>query len=158
MENKNMAFDTNIKQEVELTFDQPKEILSKYKNEDGSDKFSYLYGIKRTVNGENAFFATAYLNGLIQDTGAREGTRLSITKTEKTVDGEKRLGWDVKSIGGDVVEEQSITEVINKVASSMDANKPSEVKELSLEEKVNIMWGERSKDNKISNTKDDLPF
>ena len=28
-ENKNMAFDTNIKQEVELTFDQPKEILSK---------------------------------------------------------------------------------------------------------------------------------
>ena len=147
-ENKNIAFDTNIKQEVELTFDKPKEILSNYKNEDGSDKFSYLYGIKRTINGENSFFATAYLNDIIQKNGAKEGTKLSITKTEKTVDGEKRLGWDVQVTGGEI-KEVSIDDV-PKVIHEVNTEK-------TLEEKVEILWKAYSKTDP-GNPKDDLPF
>ena len=161
-ENKNLAFDTNIKQEVELSFNQPKEILSKFKNEDGSDKYSYLYGIKRTINGENAFFATSYLNSLIQDTGAKEGTKISITKTEKTVDGDKRLGWDVQVTGGET-KEVDVNSLVNNLANKMDVNKANindtnEVKELSLEEKVNILWAKHDKKEPNKNLADDLPF
>ena len=41
----------------------------------------------------------------------------------------------------------------------MDANRPSEVKELSTDEKVNIMWDAYNKKNKKpANPGDDLPF
>ena len=42
----------------------------------------------------------------------------------------------------------------------MDANRPSEVKELSTDEKVNIMWDEfnKGKGKKTANVADDLPF
>ena len=147
MENKAMKFNPNMPVDVELSFDEPK-------TGEGQYGTWYLYGTKENIKGESGFFATQILHEILQGMGVKTGSKLVIIK----VVNDNKTTWDVKSIGGDVVEEQSITEVINKVASSMDANKPSEVKELSLEEKVNIMWGERSKDNKISNTKDDLPF
>ena len=147
MENKAMKFNPNMPVDVELSFDEPK-------TGDGQYGTWYLYGTKENIKGESGFFATQILHEILQGMGVKTGSKLVIIK----VVNDNKTTWDVKSIGGDVVEEQSITEVINKVASSMDANKPSEVKELSLEEKVNILWGERSKGKKSTNTKDDLPF
>ena len=147
MENKPMKFNPNMPVDVELSFDEPK-------TGEGQYGTWYLYGTKENIKGESGFFATQILHEILQGMGVKTGSKLVIIK----VVNDNKTTWDVKSIGGDVVEEQSITEVINKVASSMDANKPSEVKELSLEEKVNILWGERSKGKKSTNTKDDLPF
>ena len=147
MENKAMKFNPNMPVDVELSFDEPK-------TGEGQYGTWYLYGTKENIKGESGFFATQILHEILQGMGVKTGSKLVIIK----VVNDNKTTWDVKSIGGDVVEEQSITEVINKVASSMDANKPSEVKELSLEEKVNILWGERSKGKKSTNTKDDLPF
>ena len=147
-QNKNIAFDANVEQKVELSFDQPKAILSNYPNKDGSDKYNYLYGIKKTINGESAFFATAYLNDIIQQNGAKEGTKLSITKVEKTVDGEKRTKWEVKVIGGETkdVSIDDVPKVIHEVNT-----------EKTLEEKVDILWKAYSKTDP-SNPVDDLPF
>ena len=147
MENKAMKFNPNMPVDVELSFDEPK-------TGEGQYGTWYLYGTKENIKGESGLFATQILHEILQGMGVKTGSKLVIIK----VVNDNKTTWDVKSIGGDVVEEQSITEVINKVASSMDANKPSEVKELSLEEKVNILWGERSKGKKSTNTKDDLPF
>ena len=147
MENKAMKFNPNMPVDVELSFDEPK-------TGEGQYGTWYLYGTKENIKGESGFFATQILHEILQGMGVKTGSKLVIIK----VVNDNKTTWDVKSIGGDVVEEKSITEVINKVASSMDANKPSEVKELSLEEKVNILWGERSKGKKSTNTKDDLPF
>ena len=155
-ENKNVKFNPNLPVEVELAFDEPKSGISQYKNEDGSDKYWYLYGIKNTINGESGFFATPILHDIIKNTGAKIGTKLTITKVVK----DEKTTWDVKPVDGGKVEEKSITDVISNVASSMDANKPNQVKELSMEEKVNIMWDKfnKGKGKKPANVADDLPF
>ena len=147
MENKAMKFNPNLPTEVELSFDEPK-------TGEGQYGTWYLYGTKETINGESGFFATQILHELLQGLGVKTGSKLVIMK----VVNDNKTTWDVKLLGGEPVQEKSIDKVVNNLADSMDANKPSEVKELSLEEKVNILWHERSKDNKTSNTKDDLPF
>ncbi len=153
-ERKNVSFNPNLPTEVELSFDEPKTGLSKYKNDDGSDKYWYLYGIKETVNGESGFFATQILHEILQGMGVKTGSKLVITKVEK----DQKTTWDVKSAGGEV-EEKSITEVIDSVANSIDASKTNKVKDLSTDQKVNIMWDAYNKKNKQPvNIEDDLPF
>tara|TARA_Y100000593_G_scaffold85728_1_gene163207 strand:+ start:418 stop:867 length:450 start_codon:yes stop_codon:yes gene_type:complete len=149
MENKAMKFNPNLSVEVELSFDEPKT---------GDNQYGtwYLYGTKENIKGESGFFATQILHEILQGMGAKTGSKLIITK----VVNDNKTTWDVKPVDGGKVEEKSITDVISNVASSMDANKPNEVKELSLEEKVNIMWDKfnKGKDKKTANVADDLPF
>ena len=49
-------------------------------------------------------------------------------------------------------------ELVNEVATKMDVNKPNEVKELTAEEKINILWKEREAAKPKSNPSDDMPF
>ncbi len=154
-ERKNVSFNPNLPTEVELSFDEPKTGLSKYKNDDGSDKYWYLYGIKETVNGESSFFATQILHEILQGMGVKTGSKLVITKVVK----DEKTTWDVKSLGGDVVEEKSIDQVVEGSLGTMNVNKPNEVKELSTQEKVNVMWDAfNKKGKKATLTEDDLPF
>ena len=148
MENKAMKFNPNLPTEVELTFDEPK-------TGDGKYGTWYLYGTKENIKGESGFFATQILHELLQGLGVKTGSKLVITK----VVSDNKTTWDVKNLGGGQVEEKSITEVISDVSNSLDVNKPNKVKELSTEEKVNIMWDHFSKENKQPvNIGDDLPF
>ena len=146
--NKALKFNPNISNKVELAFDEPK-------TGEGEYGTWYLYGIQETINGENGFFATAILHQLLQGKGLKAGAKLEITK----IVNDNKTTWDVKNLGGGQVEEKSITEVISDVSNSLDVNKPNKVKELSTEEKVNIMWDHFSSENKKPvNIGDDLPF
>jgi hypothetical protein len=149
MENKAMKFNPNLPTEVELSFDEPK-------TGDGQYGTWYLYGTKENIKGESGFFATQILHEILQGMGVKTGSKLVITK----VVNDNKTSWDVKPVDGGKVQEKSLNDVISNVASSMDANRPSEVKELSLEEKVNIMWDKFNKgeDKKTANVADDLPF
>lgn len=150
MENKAMKFNPNMPVDVELSFDEPK-------TGDGQYGTWYLYGTKENIKGESGFFATQILHELLQGLGVKTGSKLVITK----VVSDNKTTWDVKNNGeSSPVEKQSITDVINTVAKSMDANRPSEVKELSTDEKVNIMWDafNKNKGKKSTVTEDDLPF
>ena len=73
---------------------------------------------------------------------------------------DNKTTWDVKNLGGGEVEEKSITEVIDSVANSIDASKTNKVKDLSTDQKVNIMWDAYNKKNKqpVNIGDDDLPF
>lgn len=146
--NKPLKFNPNISNKVILAFDEPRT---------GENQYGtwYLYGIKETINGENGFFATKILHELLQGKGLKAGAKLEITK----IVNDNKTTWDVKNLGGGEVEEKSITEVINDVSDSLDANKTNEVKELSTDQKVNIMWDAYNKKNKQPvNIEDDLPF
>ena len=146
--NKSLKFNPNIPNKVILAFDEPK-------TGEGEYGTWYLYGIKETINGENGFFATKILHELLQGKGLKAGAKLEITK----IVNDNKTTWDVKNLGGGQVEEKSITEVISDVSNSLDVNKPNKVKELSTEEKVNIMWDHFSSENKKPvNIGDDLPF
>ena len=134
MENKAMKFNPNMPVDVELSFDEPK-------TGDGQYGTWYLYGTKENIKGESGFFATQILHEILQGMGVKTGSKLVITK----VVNDNKTTWDVKSLGGEPVQEKSLNDVISNVASSMDANRPSEVKELSTDEKVNIMWDEFNK-------------
>ena len=150
MENKAMKFNPNMPVAVELSFDEPK-------TGDGQYGTWYLYGTSENIKGESGFFATQILHELLQGMGVKTGSKLVITK----VVSDNKTTWDVKNNGeSSPVEKQSITDVINTVAKSMDANRPSEVKELSTDEKVNIMWDafNKNKGKKSTVTEDDLPF
>ena len=149
MENKAMKFNPNMPVAVELSFDEPK-------TGDGQYGTWYLYGTNENIKGESGFFATQILHELLQGLGVKTGSKLVITK----VVSDNKTTWDVKSPdGSNPVEKKSITNVISDVAKSMDANRPSEVKELSTDEKVNIMWDAYNKKNKKpANPGDDLPF
>ena len=149
MENKAMKFNPNLPTEVELSFDEPK-------TGDGQYGTWYLYGTKENIKGESGFFATQILHELLQGLGVKAGSKLVITKVVT----DNKTTWDVKPNGeASPVEKKSITDVISNVANSMDANKPSEVKELSTDEKVNIMWDAyNAKTKKPVNPGDDLPF
>ena len=150
MENKAMKFNPNMPVDVELSFDEPK-------TGEGQYGTWYLYGTKENIKGESGFFATQILHELLQGLGVKTGSKLVITK----VVSDNKTTWDVKNNGeSSPVEKQSITDVINTVAKSMDANRPSEVKELSTDEKVNIMWDafNKNKGKKSTVTEDDLPF
>ena len=147
MENKAMKFNPNLPTEVELSFDEPK-------TGEGQYGTWYLYGTKENIKGESGFFATQILHEILQGMGVKTGSKLIITK----VVNDNKTTWDVKKLGGDAVEEQSITEVVNKVASSMDANRTNEVKQLTLEEKVNILWADYDKKQPDKKLSDDLPF
>lgn len=147
-ENKALKFNPNLPNKVELAFDEPK-------TGEGQYGTWYLYGIKETINGENGFFATKILHELLQGKGLKAGAKLEITK----IVNDNKTTWDVKNLGGGQVEEKSITDVIDSVANSIDASKTNKVKELSTEEKVNIMWDHFSSENKKPvNIGDDLPF
>ena len=149
MENKAMKFNPNLPTEVELSFDEPK-------TGDGQYGTWYLYGTKENIKGESGFFATQILHEILQGMGVKTGSKLVITK----VVNDNKTTWDVKSLGGEPVQEKSLNDVISNVASSMDANRPSEVKELSTDEKVNIMWDEfnKGKGKKPVILAGDLPF
>ena len=149
MENKAMKFNPNLPTKVELSFDEPK-------TGDGQYGTWYLYGTKENIKGESGFFATQILHEILQGMGVKTGSKLVITK----VVNDNKTTWDVKSLGGEPVQEKSLNDVISNVASSMDANRPSEVKELSTDEKVNIMWDEfnKGKGKKPVILADDLPF
>ena len=149
MENKAMKFNPNLPTEVELSFDEPK-------TGEGQYGIWYLYGTKENIKGESGFFATQILHEILQGMGVKTGSKLVIMK----VVNDNKTTWNVKSLGGEPVQEQSIDKVVNNLADSMDANKPSEVKELSTDEKVNIMWDAFNKNEgkKSTATKDDLPF
>jgi len=138
MENKALKFNPNLPTEVELTFDEPKT---------GEGKFGtwYLYGIKLTVKGENGFFATEILNDKLQVIGVKSGSKLIITKVVK----DEKTTWDIRKVGEDQPKEVSIDdspEVIDEVKT-----------ELTLEQKVNILWSEHDK-KQPKNIKNDLPF
>ena len=138
MENKAKKFDPNLPTEVELTFDSPK-------TGEGQYGVWYLYGIKPLITGENGFFATEILNSKLQEMSVKTGSKLIITKIVK----DEKTTWDIKKIGEDPIKEVSvddIPEVIEEVKT-----------EMTLEQKVNILWGEYSKKHP-KNTKDDLPF
>ena len=147
--NKSLKFNPNIPNKVILAFDEPK-------TGEGEYGTWYLYGIIETINGENGFFATKILHELLQGKGLKAGAKLEITK----IVNDNKTTWDVKNLGGGQVEEKSITEVISDVSNSLDVNKPNKVKELSTEEKVNIMWDAYNKKNKqpVNIGDDDLPF
>ena len=150
MENKAMKFNPNMPVDVELSFDEPK-------TGDGQYGTWYLYGTKENIKGESGFFATQILHEILQGMGVKTGSKLVITKVVT----DNKTTWDVKPNGeASPVEKKSITDVISNVANSMDANKPSEVKELSTDEKVNIMWDafNKKKGKKSTVTEDDLPF
>ena len=148
MENKAMKFDPNMPVDVELSFDEPK-------TGDGQYGTWYLYGTKENIKGESGFFATQILHELLQGLGVKAGSKLVITKVVK----DEKTTWDVKSLGGDVVEEKSIDQVVESLSGTMNVNKPSEVKELSTQEKVNVMWDAfNKKGKKATVTEDDLPF
>ena len=147
-ERKNIKFNPNLPTEVELSFDEPK-------TGEGQYGTWYLYGVKENISGETGFFATAILNDILQGMGVKTGSKLVITKVVK----DEKTTWDVKSLGGDVVEEKSIDQVVESLSGTMNVNKPSEVKELSTQEKVNVMWDAfNKKGKKATVTEDDLPF
>ena len=138
MENKAMKFNPNLPTEVELSFDEPK-------TGDGQYGTWYLYGTKENIKGESGFFATQILHAKLQEMGVKTGSKLIITKVVK----DEKTTWDIKKIGEDPIKEVSvddIPEVIEEVKT-----------EMTLEQKVNILWGEYSKKHP-KNTKDDLPF
>ena len=147
--NKSLKFNPNIPNKVILAFDEPK-------TGEGEYGTWYLYGIIETINGENGFFATKILHELLQGKGLKAGAKLEITK----IVNDNKTTWDVKNLGGGEVEEKSITEVIDSVANSIDASKTNKVKDLSTEQKVNIMWDAYNKKNKqpVNIGDDDLPF
>ena len=148
MENKAMKFNPNMPVAVELSFDEPK-------TGDGQYGTWYLYGTSENIKGESGFFATQILHELLQGLGVKTGSKLVITKVVK----DEKTTWDVKSLGGDVVEEKSIDQVVESLSGTMNVNKPSEVKELSTQEKVNVMWDAfNKKGKKTTVTEDDLPF
>ena len=145
MENKALKFNPNLPTEVELTFDEPKSGDSKFANDDGSAKKWYLYGTKPNIKGENGFFATEILHGILKDMGVKTGSKLIITKVIK----DDKTTWDIKKVGEDQPKEVSIDDVPEVV---------DEVKtELTLEQKVNILWSEHDK-KQPKNIKNDLPF
>ena len=147
-ERKNIKFNPNLPTEVELGFDHPK-------TGEGQYGAWYLYGIKETVSGETGFFATAILHEILQGMGVKTGSKLVITKVVK----DEKTTWDVKSLSGDVVEEKSIDQVVEGSLGAMNVNKPNEVKELSTQEKVYVMWDAfNKKGKKATVTEDDLPF
>tara|TARA_Y100000593_G_scaffold17629_1_gene35309 strand:+ start:1291 stop:1734 length:444 start_codon:yes stop_codon:yes gene_type:complete len=131
-ENKNVKFDPNLPVEVELTFDEPKSGISQYKNEDGSDKYWYLYGIKNTINGESGFFATPILHDIIKNTGAKTGTKLTITKVVK----DEKTTWDVKSAGGSEPIQSVSIEDVPKIIDKVDIKDINNENNSSLEERV----------------------
>ena len=138
MENKAMKFNPNLPTEVELSFDEPK-------TGDGQYGTWYLYGTKENIKGESGFFATQILHAKLQEMGVKTGSKLIITKVVK----DEKTTWDIKKIGEDPIKEVSvddIPEVIEEVKT-----------EMTLEQKVNILWGEYSK-KQPKNIKDDLPF
>lgn len=149
MENKAMKFNPNMPVDVELSFDEPK-------TGDGQYGTWYLYGTKENIKGESGFFATQILHEILQGMGVKTGSKLVISKVVT----DNKTTWDVKSLGGEPAQELSIDKVVNNLADSMDASKPSQVKELSSDEKVNIMWDafNKNKGKKSTATKDDLPF
>ena len=138
MENKAKKFDPNLPTEVELSFDQPKTGEGKYGT-------WYLYGIMPLITGENGFFATDLLHKKLQELGAKSGDKLVITKVAK----DDKTFFDVKKLGGDKPEEVSINDV-PKVVNEVNT-------EMTLEQKVNILWSEHEK-KQPKNMTDDLPF
>ena len=119
-ENKNVKFNPNLPTAVELAFDEPK-------TGDGQYGTWYLYGIKKNINGENAFFATQILHEILQGMGVKAGTKLIITKIVK----DDKTTWDVKAPELEKpVQEVSIDDV-PEVIEQIDIKNESN---LSLEE------------------------
>ena len=115
------------------------------------------YSIKELISGEDCFFASDGLHRQIKEGGFGEGYKLTIEKIhdEKSA----KTFFKVTPHGdGSNLTSATIEEAVDMVASSMDVNKPNEVKELTAEEKINILWKEREATKAKSNPADDLPF
>ena len=138
MENKAKKFDPNLPTAVELAFDEPKTGEGKYGT-------WYLYGISPLITGETGFFATDLLHKRLQEMGAKKGDKMIITKVAK----DDKTFFDVKREGGDQVQEVAIEDV-PKVINEVNT-------EMTLEQKVNILWSEYDKKQPKKMT-DDLPF
>ena len=115
------------------------------------------YSIKELISGEDCFFASEGLHRQIQEGGFGEGYKLTIEKIhdEKS----SKTFFKVTPQGdGSTLQSATMGELVNEVATKMDVNKPNEVKELTAEEKINILWKEREAAKPKSNPSDDMPF
>ena len=115
------------------------------------------YSIKELITGEDCFFASEGLHRQIKEGNFGEGYKLTIEKVhdEKSA----KTFFKVTPHGdGSNLTSATIEEAVDMVASSMDVNKPNEVKELTAEEKINILWKEREAAKPKANPAEDMPF
>ena len=115
------------------------------------------YSIKELITGEDCFFASEGLHRQIQEGGFGMGYKMTIEKVHdaKTL----KTFFKVTPHGdGSTMESATMEEMVNKVATKMDVNQTNEVKELTAEEKINILWKEREATKAKSNPADDMPF
>ena len=136
MENKNIKFEPNVPVEVTLAFDQPK-------TGDGEYGTWYLYGTKALITGESGFFATELLHKKIQEAGLSMGDTFTIIKVSK----------DNKTFFN--IEHPEVP--LKKVSDNqVNVSKPGQ-RELTLEQKVTVMWKEYERKHPAP-TEGDLPF
>ena len=85
-DNKTLKFKTNVPETVEFKYDNPK---------DGENEHGpwFLYGVKHK-DGDAGFFATPFLNDLIQWAGVKKGATATITKKERP-DGKSKF-WTIE--------------------------------------------------------------
>ena len=151
-QNKNttLKFDIGKPIEVVLTANEPQTGQGQYGPWN-------RYSIKELISGEDCFFASECLHRQIKEGNFGEGYKLTIEKVhdEKS----SKTFFKVTPHGdGSTMESATMEEMVNKVATKMDVNQPNEVKELTAEEKINILWEERKAAKPKANPTDDIPF
>ena len=137
MENKNIKFQPNVPVDVSLAFDQPK-------TGNGPHGTWYLYGTKPLITGETGFFATELLHNKIQEAGLSEGDKVTIikvTKDNKTFFNIEHPEVPIKSVP---------KEQVNIVKEGQ--------RQLSTDQKVDIMWREYERSHPATKNEDDIPF
>lgn len=164
MENKYLKFEVDELHIVTFTHDYEGKLYKEYENEKNPSWGNQtVYDISHK-DGFNKLSAAKGLHTKLEELSLKKGDSVLIKKiTFKNKEGQFRQTFEVDrylKTSDTTIEEKPITDVISNVASSMDANRPSEVKELSTDEKVNIMWDEfnKGKGKKPANPGDDLPF
>ena len=115
------------------------------------------YSIKELISGEDCFFASEGLHRQISEGNFGEGYKLTIEKIHDEKSSKTFFKVTPQGDGG-TMESATMDELVTKVATKMDVNQPNEVKELTAEEKINILWKEREATKAKSNPTDDIPF
>ena len=143
VENKYLKFDIGDSHAVEFTLDQ---LFTERDNETNPSWGQIItYDIKHK-DGFNKFTASKGLHTKLQELGIKKGDKVEIKKiTFTTKDGQPRTTFEV----GKVFQEISVddvSEVIDQVKTNM-----------TLEEKVNVLWSEHEKKQSKS-AAEDLPF
>ena len=162
--NTTLKFETGKPVEVVLTANEPQTGQGQYGPWN-------RYSIKELISGEDCFFASEGLHRQIQEGNFGMGYKMTIEKVhdEKSA----KTFFKVTPHGdGSNLTSATIEEAVDMVASSMDVNKPNEVKKLSIEErvayledKIKMLCAKRQKEAGIKTapekptvTGDDLPF